>query len=401
MTGDTRALDALVRDRRLLVCVGPGGVGKTTVAAALGLEAARLGRRALVLTIDPARRLADALGLDGLDDRVRRVEVPEDLGVRGTLAAAMLETRASYDALVRRIAEPEHAERILDNRVYRAFSRTLARSHAYVALERLHAVEAAGEHDLVVLDTPPLRSALDILDAPGRLARFLDADIVRAFLDRVPAGAGADALTERELARASRRGAKGLALRLLSLVASRELVDEMVAFFSLFATLRQGFADRAAAIEARFRDESTAFVLVGSTGGAQLEDARFLRDGLVARGTPPRAVILNRAYEPEPGDPGTPVRAASEPRSPTSVARRLFDGAAPDEAIALLDALARLRADAAARNALGAARGHALVAPLGDDVARCRLPELDAPPADLASLRDLAALVRARFGRDD
>ena len=127
------ALDALL-ERRLVVCVGPGGVGKTTTAAALALRAARAGKRALVLTIDPAKRLADALGLEGLDDRLQ----PAPGVAPGTLHAAMLDTKQSFDALIGRIAEGEARERILDNRVYQAFSKTLARSHAYVAAERLY-----------------------------------------------------------------------------------------------------------------------------------------------------------------------------------------------------------------------------------------------------------------------
>ena len=150
--------------QRLLVCVGPGGVGKTTLAAALGVGAARRGKRVLVLTIDPAKRLASALGLDGLDDEIRPVDLHGD-SATGSLHAAMLDTRASYDALITRIAPNEDARaRILDNRVYNAFSRTLARSHAYVAMERLHEVMRDDTWDLVILDTPPLRSALDILD---------------------------------------------------------------------------------------------------------------------------------------------------------------------------------------------------------------------------------------------
>jgi anion-transporting ArsA/GET3 family ATPase len=373
------SLDALVREKRLLVTVGPGGVGKTTIAAVLALAAAREGRRALVLTIDPARRLADALGLDGLDDRVRQVDV-RALDLPGALSAAMLETRASYDALVRRIAEPAHAERIFENRVYRAFSRTLARSHAYVAMERLVDVERSGDFDIVILDTPPLRSALDILDAPARLVRFLDADIVRAFLDRIP--------SEDELHNPARLAlGSAVALRLLSLVASRELVLEMVGFFSLFATLREGFTERAEHARTRLVGPEAAFVLVASPSSAQLEDARFLRDGLVSRGLLPSAIVVNRAYVSEPGTLDEPVRVRPEPAESPSA------GVPPssDEQRVRVR-LAELRAAVATWNAAAESRARAF-APRLSTASLVLLPELPHTPTDLPALLDLARMV--------
>ena len=162
----------------LVVCVGPGGVGKTTMSAALAVRAAHQGKRVAVITIDPARRLADALGLDGLSDELR----PVDMSGAGTLHAAMVDTGASYDALMGRITGGAERDAILKNRVYQAFSKSLARSHAYVASERLYDLTHTG-FDLVVLDTPPTRSALEILDAPARLLQFLDDGVLRFFLE--------------------------------------------------------------------------------------------------------------------------------------------------------------------------------------------------------------------------
>jgi anion-transporting ArsA/GET3 family ATPase len=282
------AIDALLQ-RRLVVCVGPGGVGKTTTAAALALRAARLGRRALVLTVDPAKRLADALGLEGLDDRVRRVE-----GVGpGTLDAAMLDTKASFDALIARVAEGEARDAILENRVYRAFSKTLAKSHAYVAAERLYDVVHAGEHDLVVLDTPPTRSALEILEAPSKLAQFLDQDVLRFFLEERRGIVGTFA---------SLAGLGGAAaLELLGRLAGKAVVSELVAFFRVLAHLREGFQHRAEVTSALLRDPATAYVLVASTAPTSLDDARHLGRELASRHAPASLVLFNKAFVAEPG----------------------------------------------------------------------------------------------------
>ncbi|MCB9617705.1 MAG: AAA family ATPase [Sandaracinus sp.] len=279
--------------RRLVVCVGPGGVGKTTTAAALALRAARLGRRALVLTVDPAKRLADALGLEGLDDRVQRVpNVGSTEG--GSLDAAMLDTKASFDALITRVAEGEAREAILENRVYRAFSKTLARSHAYVAAERLYDVTHGGHYDLVVLDTPPTRSALEILDAPSKLAQFLDQDVLRFFLEERRGFAGTFA---------SLAGLGGAAaLELLGRLAGKTVVAELVAFFRLLAHLREGFQHRAEVTSALLRDPATGYVLVASSSPTSLDDARHLGAELAKKHAPASLVLFNKAFVAEPGE---------------------------------------------------------------------------------------------------
>ena len=348
-------LDAIL-DRRLVVCVGPGGVGKTTSAAALALRAARSGRRALVLTIDPARRLADALGLDGLDDTLRTVTGEPNL------SAAMLDTKASYDALMGRIASGPARDAIVANRVYRAFSKTLARSHAYIAAERLYDVLAMGEYDLVVLDTPPTRSALEILDAPHRLARFLDDDVLRFFLKPERGIAGSLA----SLASAGGRAA----VKLLGRLAGDDVTDELLAFFAVLADQREGFLERAQATAATLRDPSTGYVLVASTSHTSLEDARALTTELVARDRRPGLFLFNRAYVAEPGastplvgsgaelDPGAGSalrtaaaelqslrsRLATTQRRGLEAAARFRDGLAPDApALAVAEAEGEIR----------------------------------------------------------
>ena len=305
------AIDEFLQRHRLVVCVGPGGVGKTTTAAALALRGAAQGRRALVLTIDPARRLADALGLDGLDDSLRQVPGVDG----GSLHAAMLDTKASFDALIARIAEPDAAARILDNRVYRAFSRTLARSHAYVAAERLYDVLAGDEFDLVVLDTPPTRSALEILDAPLRLAQFLDEDVLKYFLRRDE--------SKVSLAGLARLGGRA-ALRLLGVLVGEEVVDELLGFFTVLADQREGFVRRAEATAARLRDPATGYALVASTSPASLADAAHLADGLRAREMAPSLMVFNRAFVAEP-ETTTPVRPPSGPRPDDALRGRVWD----------------------------------------------------------------------------
>lgn len=307
MSADAAVLDELLRTRRLIVCVGPGGVGKTTSAAAMALRAARMGRRALVLTIDPAKRLADALGLDGLDDEVREVPGVDALppltpGVgAATLSAAMLDTKTSYDALLTRITDAASRERIFANRAYQAFSRTMARSHAYVAMERLLHVVEDGSWDLIVLDTPPTRSALDILDAPERLVRFLDERVVQWFL-RGSDGEDRDADDDAEDESAARSLGERAALKLLSVLVGADVVSELVSFFSVLAHLRQGFRDRAARTAALLTSPTTAFVLTAAPMPSGLADAGNLLAGLVERRVPLSLVLFNRAFTTEPAD---------------------------------------------------------------------------------------------------
>jgi anion-transporting ArsA/GET3 family ATPase len=356
------ALGAVYRGARVLVCVGPGGVGKTTLAAALAVDAAAAGRRVALVTIDPARRLASALGLAGrLEDALR--PVPSAPG----LEAAMLETRASFDALISRIAASEQERRaILENRVYEAFSRTLARPHAYVAMERLHDLVTRGEHDLVVLDTPPTRSALDILDAPGRLARFAGsgvADALVAALGPRPAGVRA----------ALRRRGQAAVAALLAQLFGRELASDLAAFFSVFLHLRAGFAGRAAEVQRMLRAPDTTFVLTAAPDPTHLEDARALADGLLERGVRVGWVLSNRLA-----------------RTSLSSSR----GAEPPPAAGAIGRARAYRDRLLAEDAARVARAEAFVAALPERPRHLGVPELSEAPLDVASLRRLAASVR-------
>ncbi len=276
-------MTSLRRDCKLVFCVGVGGVGKTTFAAALGLREARRGRRVLVLTADPAKRLADALGMYGLRDDPSTVSLPET-AEGGELHAAMLETKASADAIIRRAADNEmRAQRILDNRIYQAFSNTLARSHAYAAMERVHEAIHDSRYDLVIVDTPPAQSAIEILEAPARLVRFLDQRVVRWFLQPVDATAHF-------------RG--GLARRLLAAITGESLVASLTDFLSEMAFLREGFSERARDLRDRMRSSETEFILVSTADSVGVEAARSVADEVTSRGFVLGHTVFNRAFVP-------------------------------------------------------------------------------------------------------
>lgn len=287
------SLARLANNERLLVCVGSGGVGKTTVSAALGVSVAEQGKRVLLLTADPAKRLADALGLDGLDDSPKRVQL--QVANHGELWAAMLDTKRSFDDLIRRVTdEPASAARILANPTYDAFSRTLARSHAYATSERLHEALADKRWDVVVLDTPPAQSAVEILDAPARLARFLDGRVARWFLQSV--------------ARAGERGQGGGAIRrLLSTLAGGSVTSTLFEFLSEMAFLHEGFRERTRSLRDALRSEHTGFVLITSATASQLAMARRVHHDLESRRLSVSAVVFNRGFESEPHSFDQPI----------------------------------------------------------------------------------------------
>ena len=380
-------LAGLVHEARLIVCVGPGGVGKTTVAAALALWAARSGRRTLVLTVDPARRLADALGVAQLDDEPREV-VLESLGgpesPTGMLSAAMLDAPHSFDALMRRLAGDAAAESIFSNRAYRVFSRALARSHAQIAMERLHDAVSDGQYDLVVLDTPPVRSALEILDAPERLTRVLDSGVVRWFI-RPARG---------PLSRLLPRGSSAVA-RLLGMLGSRRLVRELGAFFEVLTPLESVFRGRAHGVQALLRSPATGFVLVCTPSSTSLADAGVLTTELAQRGVNWSAAVLNRAFVAEGPGSLCPVvgRETGESRASADLlAERTGLSTALAERV--LDAIAVLRTRIAERNGLSEAAYRKLGYEPGVACELVRVPELDGNVCDLESLAALVGLLK-------
>ncbi len=378
------SLDKLVREQSLIVCVGPGGVGKTTVSAAIGLAGARAGRKTVVLTIDPARRLADALGLPGLDDEIRAVPVetlPAQDGPTAPLHAAMVDTAASYASLIRRIAPDEQTyQRIIDNRVFQAVSRSLARSHAYVAMERLYDAMVNLDYDLVVLDTPPARNALDILDAPMSLANFLDSRFVEWFLP----GEGPRGIRDRIIASGG-----AVAKRMLSMITGKKLLDEIISFLEAFASLREGFAARATQVDQSLRAGSTSFVLVSSANPASADDAAWLRHDLQRRKVPVGAVVFNQSYVPlDPARPEIRIDALADDDLDARAGQLAPHLGDVEDPRALLREVRALRIEAAHENE----RFSTIVAGLGAELepscAQVRAPRFD------DEIRDLPGLLR-------
>lgn len=385
MTG----IDELLMRQRLLVSVGPGGVGKTTVSAAIALRAAELGRRTLVLTIDPAKRLADALGLTGLADRIR--EVPTDdlrksgVEVPGQLFAAMFDNAASMDTLMQRVApDAETRDKILRNRVYRAMAGTLARSHAYLAMERLHEVMSSGLYDLVILDTPPARNALDILDAPSRLATFLEEGVVKWFVRTDKA---------RGLRARIMQSSGAAATKLFEVVVGKELAQETIGFFEAFYGMREGFHERASAIQALLRAKHTSFVLVSSADATHLVDAEALATGIKSRGVAIDVAVFNRSYERlTHADPLQIVTESGELDVAATIRQLFGDELHRSEReimTELMTSLHRVRAEAAASNLRALESVRRLARELQPEALGLIIARLDGDIRDLPGLHAL------------
>jgi len=298
VTTTAPGLRELVEQRRILVCCGSGGVGKTTTAAALALEAARAGRRAVVVTIDPAKRLADALGLDGLTGTPTKI----DGDWPGELWALMLDTKSTFDDLVvANAASPEQGQRILQNAFYRNISGALSGTQEYMAMEKLYELHQQTDFDLVVVDTPPTRNALDFIDAPRRLSRFLDHRLFRMVTS-----------PGRGIVKAVNVAAQAF-LRTVAKVVGAEVIEDAIAFFQAFEGMEQGFRERADAVFYLLSDDDTSFVLVASPRRDTIEEARYFAQKLGEADISVRALIVNRMH-PTFGDglaEATAARAAT------------------------------------------------------------------------------------------
>jgi anion-transporting ArsA/GET3 family ATPase len=284
------AIAELAAESRVVICCGSGGVGKTTIAAVLALEAARRGRNTCVVTIDPAKRLADALGLEALSDTpaaIDRDRWDEDgtAAPGGSIAALMLDTKSTFDQLVTGNAETdEQAQRILDNRFYRNVSGALGGTQEYMAMEKLHELHEHGNFDLIVVDTPPTRHALDFLDAPRRLVRLLDNRIFRMLMMPTRAYLKVASVAVQTF------------LRTVAKVVGSEVIDDVVAFFRAFEGMEAGFRARALAVEELLAAPDTAFVLVTSPRRDALEEAEFFARQLEQGGQQIDALIVNRVH---------------------------------------------------------------------------------------------------------
>jgi anion-transporting ArsA/GET3 family ATPase len=276
----------MVERMRIIVCCGAGGVGKTTTSAALALSAARLGRRVLVLTIDPSKRLAETLGVS--QNPPSPVPLPEEraklagIEAPGRLDAWMLDHKLVADTAVRRlVSNPEEAERVLQNRIYQQVSSMMAGMHEYTAMEALYRLVSEGTYDLVVLDTPPSRHALDFLEAPKRLSRFVDSKALQAFL---PSSGGL-------VARATTK----LVGRVLRGVLGDSFADELSAFFALFMGLFQALSVEVSTMRAFLARPDVAFLLVTSPSPSTLAEAHFFQEKTRELDLPFRGFVLNRS----------------------------------------------------------------------------------------------------------
>jgi anion-transporting ArsA/GET3 family ATPase len=283
----------LIRKKEVIVCAGSGGVGKTTTAAAIALQAATEGKKTAVLTIDPAKRLASSLGLKELSDEPSKVSsrkfTAAGLEPKGELHAMMLDTKSTFDRVVTRYAPtPQQAERIIANRFYRNISTTLSGSQEYMAMEKLYELHAEGGYDLIVIDTPPTRNALDFLDAPKRMTDFFESRVLRWFLLPYMKGAGGF-LKVANVAAAT-------FLRVVKRIVGSEVLEDTAEFFGNLDGMYDGFKQRARDVASLLKSDATTFVVVTSPALDSVAEATFFASRLNEEGLPFGALVVNRVH---------------------------------------------------------------------------------------------------------
>jgi anion-transporting ArsA/GET3 family ATPase len=322
-----------LEDKRVIVCAGAGGVGKTTTSAALALGLAADGARVAVVTIDPARRLANALGLKTLDNEPRRVDrrrlAGHGIEVRGELWAMMLDPKRTFDELVDRLAPDERAaQEVHANRIYQQISGAVAGSQEYTAMAKLYELDRDGRFDAIVLDTPPSRNALDFLDAPERLTGFLEGRALRAFL--APTGLAA---------RIVGRGTS-VVLSALKRVTGVGLLEDLSTFFGSLGSLLDGFRERAAGVQRLLADPATTFIVIASPEHEPVAEAIYFGGKLREAGLPFGGLVVNRVHAPVGGE-------VDESALGAELAAKVRETAAEVELLAERDAAAieRLRSE--------------------------------------------------------
>jgi len=315
VTNPVLDLDAVIADprTRIVVCCGSGGVGKTTTAAALGLRAAEQGRTAVVLTIDPARRLAQSMGLTELDNTPRRVSgVDESAG--GSLDAMMLDMKRTFDDVVLAHTTPERAQAILDNPFYQSLSSSFSGTQEYMAMEKLGQLRAEDRWDLVVVDTPPSRSALDFLDAPKRLGSFLDGRFIRILMG--PARSGGRAYLK------VLGAGVGAMTAMLTRILGAQVLKDVQTFVAALDTMFGGFRERADATYRLLQASGTAFVVVAAPERDALREASYFVERLAEEDMPLAGLVLNRVHR-------TGARSLSAARAAAGAETLSEDGAHP------------------------------------------------------------------------
>ena len=281
-------LDRIIDDRRtrIIVCCGSGGVGKTTTAAAIGLRAAERGRQVCVLTVDPARRLAQSMGLSSLDNTPRLIDGIDEEG-GGSLHAMMLDMKRTFDEIVEAHADPARAAQILANPFYQSLSSSFAGTQEYMAMEKLGQLRRSDEWDLIVVDTPPSRSALDFLDAPERLGRFLDGRLIKVLTAPVKAG--------RPFGRVLNAGLSVMTGAVTKLLGGQVLRDAQT-FITAFDTMFGGFRERADATYRLLQAPGTSFLVIATPEPDGLREASYFVERLAEERMPLAGLILNRVH---------------------------------------------------------------------------------------------------------
>jgi anion-transporting ArsA/GET3 family ATPase len=310
-------------EKRICICLGAGGVGKTTTSAALALALAQRGKRVCVVTIDPARRLAAALGVEELGNEPRRVDARRlarhGAEVSGELWAMMLDPKRTFDELIGRLAPDERRrDEVLQNRIYRELSSAVAGSQEFTAIAKLYDLDREGRFDVIVLDTPPSRNAMDFLDAPMRLTQFFEGRALGVLL--APTGLAA---------RVAGRSTSAV-FSVLSRVTGVDFLTEVSAFFNAISAMIAGFSARAEAVAVLLRDSTTAFVVVASPEREPVDEAIALARELRRAGMGVDALLVNRVHlEQEPAADAEQVRAELVPalgeRLAAAIAQSLRD----------------------------------------------------------------------------
>jgi len=319
-------LDRIIDDRRtrIIVCCGSGGVGKTTTAAAIGLRAAERGRQVCVLTVDPARRLAQSMGLTSLDNTPRLVDGVDDQS-GGSLYAMMLDMKRTFDEVVEAHSDPARAAQILANPFYQSLSSSFAGTQEYMAMEKLGQLRRSNEWDLIVVDTPPSRSALDFLDAPERLGRFLDGRLIRVLTAPVKAG--------RPFGRVINAGLSVMTGALTKLLGAQVLRDAQT-FITAFDTMFGGFRERADATYKLLQAPGTSFLVIATPEPDALREASYFVERLDEERMPLAGLILNRVHSLVESGAGIIPLSAARSLAAAETLEAIQNGGAPTAASA-------------------------------------------------------------------
>jgi len=377
-------LEELARTQKLLVCVGSGGVGKTTSAASLALWAALAGRRVLVLTIDPARRLANSLGLSEIGNQEVRIPLerllteaagaPEPVA-GGQLWAMMLDPKSTLDDVIGKVSKDTATrDAIFANRIYRSIAGSFSGSQEYMATERLYDVYGSGRYDLIVLDTPPVKNALDFLEAPGRLARFLDRQVIKWFLTPYEEEGG--------MGKRLMLGTSAVVYRLLGHIFGREFLKELSIFFTLFRDLYDGMRERHEAVGRIFGDPRTTFLVVSGPNEPSVDVATFFLQELRARSLKVGGIVVNQLHRARLVNPDVDALLGRRARE--------LDPALAPQVLARLGAAHRRLRDLAALERQWVTR-------LGATAPGVPMVEIDRQPGEVHDLSGLLLLHRWLF----